>query len=298
MRSLIFLCLATLLPALADVAPGKTPAQEFAAATQDLRAQRVTRLTTPDGWLTLIGRHLLRPGENSVGSVADNSIQLAAGPPYLGTVTLAADGKVTFVPAPSAMAEIDGSPAGPGELVYRGEKPTHVTFGTANFYIMERGDSLYLRVRDRAADRLRHFAGLEYFSADPAWRIEAQWVPFDPPRQVNITNVLGQVSPAAVPGKAVFTRDSQTCELWPIVEEGDELFFILADQTTGKETYPGGRFLYAAAPRDGKVILDFNLAQNPPCAFTPFATCPLPPKENRLPVRVSAGEKIYRGESH
>jgi len=150
-------------------------------------------------------------------------------------------------------------------------------------------------VRDSEAPTLKHFAGLEYFPTDPAWRIEAAWIPFDPPRQVPITNVLGVTEPAPVPGKAVFSYQGQTVELLPIDEGGDELFFVLTDLTAGAETYEASRFLYAAKPKDGKIILDFNQLENPPCAFTAFATCPLPPRENRLPFRVTAGEKKYSG---
>ena len=259
------------------------------------RAARVGRLTTPNGWLTLIGRHQLSPGDNTVGTAEDNSVRLAAGPPYLGTVTLK-DGKVTLTPSPSAIFEIDGQPARPAELVYRGDKPTTVTFGPVNFYVMQRGDSLFLRVKDRTAERLGKFAGLDYFPIDPSWRVEAQWVPFDPPHQVNITNMIGQTEPAPIPGKAVFTRDGRTFELIPIDDGADEpLFFVITYLTAGEETYDACRFVYAERPKDGKIILDFNQAYNPPCAFTPFATCPLPPKENRMPVRVTAGEKSYRG---
>ena len=268
---------------------------EYTQSIETGRAERTARLTKADGWLTLIGRHLLKPGENSVGTAADNSIKLAAGPPYLARVTLNT-GKVTFTPAPGAIVEVDGQPAAPAtELVYHGEHPTHVTFGPVNFYVMERGDSLYLRVRDSTAARLKDFPGLDYFPIDPSWRIEAQWVPFDPPHLVNITNMIGQTSPTPVPGKAVFTREGRTFELLPIDEGEGEFFFILTDLTAGQETYEASRFLYAAKPVDGKIILDFNRMQNPPCAFTPFATCPLPPKENRMDIRVTAGEKKYRG---
>jgi len=267
---------------------------DYTQTIEAARAARVTRLTTPNGWLTLIGRHLLSPGANTVGTAADNSIKLAAGPAYLATITLE-NGKVTYAPAPGAIAQIDGAPAAAGELAYQGDKPSTVAFGTVNFYVMQRGDSLYLRVKDSAADRLKNFAGLDYFPTDPAWRIEARWVAFEHPRTVNITNVLGQTSPALVPGKAVFTREGKTYELLPIDEGPGDLFFVLTDLTAGEETYGACRFLYAAPPKDGKVLLDFNLVQNPPCAFTPFATCPLPPKENRLPLRLTAGEKNYRG---
>lgn len=262
------------------------------------RAERVKQLTTPNGWLTLIGRHLISSGINTVGSAPDNSIILAAGPPYLGTVTLH-EGTVTLTPAPSALLTInDQRIQQPTELIYKGKTPTVVVFGSVNFYVMLRGDSLFLRVKDREADRLKHFAGLDYFSLDPTWRLEATWIPFDPPHQVNITNMIGQTTATPVPGKAVFTRDGRTFELLPIDEGGAELFFVITDLTAGQETYGACRFLSAALPQNGKIILDFNQAENPPCAFTPFATCPLPPKENRLPIRVTAGEKNYRGEHH
>ncbi len=284
------LLLATLLtgPVLAS--------DDYTKSIEAWRAERIGRLTTPNGWLTLIGRHLLHPGDNSVGTADDNAIKLAAGPPYLGTMNFNA-GKVTFTPGPGTILQIDGLPARPTELVYRGDSPTRVTFGTASFYVMERGDSLFLRVKDSAAERRKNFTGLDYFPIDPTWRIEAQWVPFDPPHQVEIANVLGQVSPAPVPGKAVFTREGRTFELLPIDDgPGEPLFFVVSDLTSGDETYGGGRFVYADVPKDGKVILDFNRAENPPCAFTPFATCPLPPRENRLPLRVTAGEKNYLGQ--
>lgn len=271
-------------------------ADDYTQSIETLRAVRVARLTTPNGWLTLIGRHQLSPGPNTVGTAAENAIKLAAGPPYLGTVTLAADRKITLTPAPGALLEINSVPAhGPTELVWQDDKLTRVTFGTASFFVMRRGENLYLRVRDRAAPTLAHFAGLDYFPIDPAWRIEAKWVPFDPVKQVNITNMIGITEPAPVPGKAVFTYAGRTVELLPIDEGGDELFFVLTDLTAGEETYGASRFLYAAKPKDGKVILDFNLMENPPCGFTAFATCPLPPKENRMPFPVRAGEKKYRG---
>ena len=285
-------------PGLAGpAAPVPLASDDYVKSIEAWRAARVGRLTAPNGWLSLIGRHQLAPGDNTVGTAEGNSIKLAAGPPYLGTVTLQ-DGKVTLTPAPGALFEVDGQPAHPAELVYRGDKPTTVTFGPVNFYVMERGDSLFLRVKDRTAERLKKFAGLDYFPIDPSGRIEAQWVPFDPPHQVNITNMIGQTSPAPVPGKAVFARDGRTFELLPIDEGGDELFFVITDLTAGAETYAACRFVYAERPKDGNIILDFNQAYNPPCAFTPFATCPLPPRENRMPVRVTAGEKAYRGSAH
>ena len=281
---------------LAALLTASALADEYTKSVEAARAARVARLTTPTGWLTVVGLDWLKAGDNTIGTAADNTIKLAGGPPYLGTVTLAPDGKVAFVPSASAIVNVDGRP-GPAELRYRGEeKPSVVTSGTLTFFVIQRNEKIGLRVKDSAAPARAHFLGLDYFPTDPAWRIEAQWVPFEQPREVNITNIIGQVSPASVPGKAVFTKDGRTYELLPIDEGATEpLFFVISDLTSGEETYGACRFVYADQPKDGKVVLDFNLAQNPPCAFTKFATCPLPPKENRMPVRVTAGEKNYRG---
>ncbi|MBI3885748.1 MAG: DUF1684 domain-containing protein [Opitutae bacterium] len=273
------------------------------------RADRTARLTKPDGWLSLIGLHWLQPGDNTVGRGPENKIQLSAGPDFFGTVNLGPGGVVTFKPNPSAYALIDDQPAHATELRYRdGTKPSVVRSGTVSFFVIERGDrrvdlpksaqmATALRVRDTESPRRKNFPGLDWFAVDPAWRIEATWVPFAEPRETKITNVLGQLLVVKVPGKAVFTHDGHTYELLPIDEgPGEPLFFVFTDATAGDETYESSRFLYADAPKDGKVILDFNEAQNPPCAFTPFATCPLPPKENRLPFKVLAGEKKFKGE--
>jgi len=283
---------------LASLLTVRALADDYTKSIEDWRAVRVARLTTPNGWLTLIGRHLLAPGANTVGTAADNSIKLAAGPPYLGTVTLSPDRKITLTPAPSALLEVNGVPAhDPTELAWQDDNLTRVTFGTASFSVMRRGEGLYLRVRDSQAASRAHFVGLDYFPLDPAWRIEAAWVPFEPVQHVNITNMIGVTEPAPVPGKAVFTWQGHPVELLPIDEGGDDLFFVLTDLTAGEETYEASRFLYVPKPKAGetRVVLDFNRLQNPPCAFTAFATCPLPPKQNRMPFRVTAGEKKYRG---
>lgn len=275
---------------------------DYATELARWRVERIERLKAPDGWLSLIGLHWLAPGENSVGTADDCTIRLSAGPAYLGSVTVAEDGRVTFIAAPGSLAtsngrSVPGSRFGATELNYRSGKPSTVVAQNISFVVLQRGEKIGLRVRDTESPRRRNFLGIDHFPTDPSWRIEAEWVAFPEARMIPITNVLGQTTPSRAPGKAVFTRDGQTYELTPILEAGDdELFFILTDGTSGEETYGASRFLYAAAPRDGKVVLDFNRAFNPPCAFTPFATCPLPPPENRLQLRITAGEKAYRGE--
>ena len=286
--------LGTAAASLVAAEPGD---DRYLKSVEVARAERLQRLTTPDGWLTLIGLHFLQPGDNTVGSASDNAIVFAKGPAHLGKVTLAADGGVAIALAPGADARVDGRAVLTAPLLSgNGAKPTVVSSGTVSFFVIERGGKKALRVKDSAAERRTHFPGLDYFPTDPTWRIEAQWVPFDPPHEIAVDNILGQSTPALVSGKAVFERAGRKFELLPIDEgPGEPLFFVIADLTSGGETYAAGRFLYADAPVDGKVVLDFNRAQNPPCAFTPFATCPLPPKENRLPVAVTAGEKNFRG---
>jgi uncharacterized protein len=272
-------------------------ADEYAQRIQSARTERAAELTKADGWLTLIGLHFLGLGANAVGTAPDNQIVLAAGPAHVGTVALSPSGSAVFTAAADADVRIDGKPAQTAELHPDGQGTRHtlVSSGTVSFFLIERGGRLAMRVKDSGAGRRTHFLGLDYFPTDPSWRIEAQWVPFDPPRQIPITNVLGNVSLEKATGKAVFQRDGRTYELTPVVEgPGEPLFFIFADTTSDATTYHM-RFLDADQPRDGKVVLDFNLAENPPCAFTPFATCPLPPKENHLALAVTAGEKNYCG---
>lgn len=294
MKTILAALVAAALSAVAMRAAETSPA--YTKEIEAWRAQRLARLTTPDGWLTLIGLHFLNPGDNTIGSAKDNDLVLAKGPAHLGKVTLSADGGLKVALAADAEARIDGKPAMAGELKWNGRKPTIVTVGTLSFFVIDRSGKKALRVKDSEAERRTHFLGLDYFPIDPAWRIEAQWVEFEEPRTIPITNMLGLVSPAVVHGKAVFEREGKKIELIPIDEgPGEPLFFVISDATSGQETYGACRFLYADAPENGKVVLDFNRTENPPCAFTTFATCPLPPKENRLSLAVNAGEKNYRG---
>ncbi len=261
------------------------------------RTARAQRLTAPDGWLSLIGLHFLAPGDNSVGSAPDNLIVLAAGPARLGNVVVDASGRARLQVSPGVEVRVNGAPVLSADLGDgRTGRPVTVTSGTVSSFVIERGGQLALRVRDTESKRRQEFVGIEYFPTDPTWRIEATWEPFPRPREVSIKNILGQESKALVLGRAVFTRDGHTIGLLPLQESPDDpLFFVISDLTSGEETYGAARFVYADPPRDGRVVLDFNRAINPPCAFTPFATCPLPPKENEMPIAVRAGEKDYRG---
>jgi len=284
----------------AGVGLAQSGAGSDSAYTQEIqkwRQQRVERLTNPSGWLSLVGLDWLKGGRNTLGAAKDNDIVIPTAPAHLGTIVLSG-GKANIVLDAKAGATIDGAAKPESELLDDShEKPTLVAFGTTNFYAIKREDKYGLRIKDAEAPTRKHFVGIDYFDIDPSWRVEAKWEPYDPPHEVDEPNVIGQIDKVIVPGAAVFERDGQTIRVEPVIETpGDtELFLVFADKTSGKETYGAARFVYTEPPKNGKVIIDFNKAYNPPCAFTPYATCPLPTAQNRLKTRVTAGEKKYRG---
>jgi len=265
------------------------------------RAQRVEQLTAPDGWLTLIGLEWLQPGPNHVGTAAENDIVLSTGPAQLGVITLAADGRAHLQLAPGVNARIGGTEQTEAELLddaQAGSRPTIVQFGTASFSLIDRDGRKGVRIKDSDAATRTHFRGLDYYPIDQSWRIDAAWVPSDTPRMLPIASTLGSVQERPIRGKAVFTRGGRRYELFAVGEQADAISFVLADATSGRETYGGARFLVPDMTREGQMVLDFNKATNPPCAFTAYATCPLAPAENRLDVPITAGEKMYRGAAH
>jgi uncharacterized protein (DUF1684 family) len=174
-------------------------------------------------------------------------------------------------------------------------EPDSLRLGRLLFFVIKRGDRFAIRVKVPESAARKEFHGLEYFPANPRYRVVATFTPFVPPKEVSVPTILGTVDKMSSPGRVTFTIDGNELSLEPVLEEPDatELFFIFKDRTSGKETYPAARYLYTELPVGGKVTLDFNQAYNPPCAFTPFATCPFPTKENVLPVRIEAGEKAY-----
>jgi uncharacterized protein (DUF1684 family) len=260
-------------------------------------AARIAQLTAPTGWLSLVGLDWLKPGSNRIGSAADNDIVLAKAPAHLGTIDWPENGLLSITLDPASGATIDGTAAIHAALLDDSHaRPTSVAFGSVDFIVIDRAGRKGLRVRDAEAPTRTQFAGIERFPVDPGWRIVADWRPLDPPFRLATATAIGAIENHPAPGKAVFERGGQRCELYPVLElPGDtRLFLIFADATSGIETCGAARFLYADMPGDGKVVLDFNKAYNPPCAFTPYATCPLAPPENRLAVRVAAGELKYR----
>jgi uncharacterized protein (DUF1684 family) len=271
-----------------------TPSEEVEA----WRARRIERLTAEDGWLTLVGLAWIAEGDNSVGSDPKSVVALPEGKTAANEGTIRLEkGKATFVPAKDTKVTVGGKAVtSPVEMKPdTSGDPTMLFSGAVRFYLIERGGKLAVRIKDSESAARKGFKGIDHYAVDPKWRFEARFEKYDPPKQIPITNVLGQTEPQPSPGAIVFDVDGKTYRLEPILEGDDPNFFIIfGDATNRTTTYGAGRFLYAAPPGpDGKVILDFNKAYNPPCVFSPFATCPLPPKQNKLPIAVEAGEKRW-----
>jgi len=290
-----------LVAACADNVPSPDPA--YVAEIEAWRAQRFERLTADDGWLTVVGLHWLAPGVNRFGSDPGNEIPLSGSdvPALAGTVELKDDGTVVARSAPGASVTINGAPL--AELALRSDSqggPDILGVGRLSFFIIDRGGRLGARVKDPEAPARTQFKGLEHFPIDPRYRVTARLEPYPEPREVQVPTVLGTPTTMLAPGILRFTLRGDELSLEPYQESPDEAtyFLIFRDRTSGNSTYGGGRFLDAAAARaDGTTVLDFNLAYSPPCAFTPHATCPLPPPQNSLRVAVEAGEK-FSGDAH
>lgn len=290
-----FIGLAVLLAATFGAAAKDVPAH--LADVDAWRARRLASLRRPDGWLTLIGLFWLEPGENPIGSDPTGRIVLPAerSPERLGVIELAA-GVARFRAAPGAEASVEGRPVSAIDLQTDAEaqEPTVLQHGPLSFYVIRRGDRLGVRVKDSQAEALKAFRGLENFLYAEKYRCVARFEPYPPSKRISVPNILGREESSEAPGALHFEIGGKPYHLDALHEEGtDDLFIIFGDQTNGHETYGGGRFLFAAPPKDGITVLDFNKAYNPPCVFTPYATCPLPPAQNRLAVRVEAGEKAY-----
>lgn len=260
------------------------------AATRDYldhigrwRAERLERLAAEDGWLNLVGRWDLAPGTTTLGAAADSDIVLPAGPERLGTVELDDDrSAVVFMPA-------DG--AEPVRILPDRKVPPRFDAGRFLFEVMSVGDGLSLRARDRQHPARLGFGGIDSFDVEEGWRIVADWVPLDEPYEADIDTMVGTVNKVMVTHKAAFEHDGARYELLPSYGTPQAPQFVIRDRTAGTETYPASRFVYGEGIADGTIVLDFNKAINPPCAFTDFAVCPLPPAQNILPFRIPAGER-------
>ncbi len=265
--------IASLLLALAAADPN------YVRDVEQYRAQREAALKQDDGWLTVVGLFRLKEGDNRVGAGEPNEIELPPPAP-------AHAGKITF---------------SKGQAIYYadGKKGTAVrpnldvvSTGQIKFLVIQRGEEYFIRVKDNHSKIRSEFTGLKWFSIDPSWKISAKFTAYDKPRTILFDSQNGVKQPMQSPGYATFMRDGKEYRLEPVWEDR-QLFFIFRDATSNRSTYGAARFLYAEPARNGTVMLDFNKAINPPCAFTAYATCPLPPPQNRLTLAVTAGEKKY-----
>lgn len=294
----LVLVLATLA---VTVAAGQDVASSAYVAEVDAwHAQRIERLRAEDGWLSLVGLHPLHDGVNTIGTDDDSDIRLdAAAPARVGRLVINA-GHAVFTAAPGADVTVDNEPlAGPTAAVTDARGPATVfILGSVRFHVIDRAGLRFLRVADSQSPVRLKFQGIDRFPVDPTWRVTARLITEGQPTTVPSANVLGQVEQQPSPGVLEFEVAGRTLRLVPVGEPGQPLFIVFSDVTSGHQTYGGGRFLSAPAPgADGRVVLDFNRATNPPCAFTPHATCPVPPVANRLPVAVTAGERAW-GAGH
>ena len=303
-RTLLFLVPLVIIEACAKA----TSTIDEAAYKEEIKKwkeRRLAGLTSDNGWLTLCGLFWLKEGENKFGSDSSNAIVFplgkapkVAGSLWLetGTVRLEArrNSGVRYKDSLITSRVLQSDEEGLAEA-------TVLNLGTLSFYLIKRADQLGVRVKDKENPARLDFKGLEYFPVDLKWRIEARFEPYTPPKIIPIPTIINTVEYDSCPGALAFEVGGKTYRLDAVIEEGteNELFIMFSDETSGEETYHLGRQLYSAMPdANNKVILDFNKAYNWPCVFTEYATCPIPPPQNRLPFRVEAGEKMYVGGIH
>ncbi len=284
-------------PAVDDAAMSAAEAQ-YQSSESLWRMQRQERLTQPDGWTSLIGLHWLTLKSHYVGSSPRSGIRITLGPESLGMFTR--DGqKVFFTPEPGLALTLDGEPLKAARVELKDDSTGAASVvgfdeGKGKLTVIERGGNRALRVKHADAETRTGFKGIDYWPADRSWQVEAKFIPNPAGTTLPIASIIGTTTDTPNPGALEFTRDGKTFRIEALDEGDDTLSLIIADRTSGHESYGAGRYIDVPHPdASGKVVIDFNHAYNPPCAFTPFATCPLPPNQNRLDLAITAGEKRY-----
>ena len=274
------------------IASGQT---SFTADTQKWREQHETEIKAEDGWLTVSGLFWLKEGTTTIGTGETSDIVLPArsAPVTVGSLELN-NGVVSLRVSDGVVVQVNDKPVQEYVMTFETDKPPdQFKVGSLKLGVIKRGNRYGLRVRDKNSPARLHFKGLKWFPARENYRIIATFTAYDEPKEIIIMNVLGDELKLKTPGLLTFTLKGQKFELRPVIEDEKKLFIIFRDLTAAKTTYPAGRFLYADLPKDGKVVLDFNRAENPPCAFTEFATCPLPPRQNFMNTAINAGEMRF-----
>jgi uncharacterized protein len=268
------------------------PSASYQRRLDEWRKSRIAEAAGPEGWTTVVALHWLQPGLTRVGSMEGIEARLpASAPALIGTIRV--DGKdVSFEAAPRVNVTTKGARVTATAMT---PDETRLEVGTYSLLVIARAGRIGLRVRDRESAARTGFKGIDYFAIGSRYRVQARFVPFDTPRTMTIINVIGDPVEFVSPGQLVFTTDGREHRLDALYEtpEKKDLWIIFRDRTSGVTTYPAGRYLHAPLPVGGNVDLDFNVAYNPPCAFTEFATCPIPPRQNWLKIPIEAGEKNY-----
>lgn len=296
---LAVLCIALIFPASAQNGSWQRDLASW-------RTEHVKELLKPDGWLSLAGLEWLQPGDNALGAAPDNKIHLSAGnAEHLAVLRLEND-TVTLLSPPGGFPPellLDGAPAKSQTLLVvplKDKLSQHLTIGTLNMYVVRREGRFALRIKDSRSSPLTGFHGLNWYDPNAKYRVTAKWIPYNPPKTVTLATLIGTTYDQPVPGAAEFNLAGNTYRLEPVLEDPEQpkLFFILRDTTSTTTTYGACRFLYTGLPtrgldKPGQLVLDFNHLENPPCAYTAFATCPLPPPGNRLAIPLPVGEKRY-----
>jgi uncharacterized protein len=272
------------------------PSDPYLAEVTKFRQDREATLKGEAGWLTIAGLWFLTQPQTTFGSDPLHDIVFPASAPSRAGTFEMRDGKVTVKAAEGVTFQLDGKTLTTAEL--RSDVPgpaDRLTLGSdLQFWVHKSGQRLSIRLRDQNSSLRKDFVGLSWFPIDPAYRVEAVYAAFDTPRIVDVASLVGDTDKALIPGLVTFTLKGQEYALEPFAEPGDPQFwFVFRDLTSQTETYPAARFLYAPAPVNGKMVLDFNKTVNPPCAYNPYTTCPLPTEQNRLRTRIEAGEKRY-----
>lgn len=288
---------------VASVASASTDEAAWRKQVEAWRSQREHELAAPDGWLTLVGLEWLKPGINSFGTGQDNSVKLhAQAPEHIGLLTVSGTNVQLLSPRGGFPADLmmDGKPAREGTLSADDNKPSTLTWHGVSMVVLPRGGRYALRIKDADSPTRTGFRGLHWYAPNESYRVIAKWTPFTPPHIEKIPTVIGTTLNMPAPGIAEFELEGKTYQLEPVIEGGEQnkLFFILRDLTSQTTTYQAARFLSTGLPTNGlaspgTLTLDFNELYNPPCAYTPYATCPLPPEQNRLQVAIEAGEQRY-----
>ena len=285
-------------------APGLVPG--YVDSVNAWRARRLARLTSDSGWLTISGLYWLEPGKNVLGSDPGATVLFPkdASPAKAGVIQLqfhpaTRAAEMVFTAAPRAGVKRDSVIVQQEPITLdRDGSSAEYSLGRLKFWVIQRGQRYAIRVRDPESSIRKTFAGLDNWPVDPAMCVEGQLKPNPKSTYVLVPNIVGYMDSMLAPGVVTFALGDRSLSLTPVLEDPADsttLFFIFQDATSGGETYGGGRFLYANLEPSGRVVLDFNKAYNPPCAFNPNTTCPLPPQGNVLPIPVKAGEKAYAG---